>query len=456
MIKVQVIVFILLLTFTAYYAWEGYGRVIKNIKLGKAASFGGHRQQRWRNVLLIALGQKKMFKRWVPALLHSFIYLAFLFTQIEFIEIIFDGLLGKHRIFANALGPIYTLGISVIEFLSVLALFATVVFIIRRVILKLPRFHTKEMKGWPFKDALYILAGEILLVTAILMMNGADTLLQRLDPAHYPPTGHLPVSSMMAGLFMNGFDLAGLQLIERFGWWLHLLVICGFIVYLPISKHLHIFFAFPNVYFSKLSPRGQMDNMPEIMNEVKSMMGLTDESADGQLTEEIPTFGVKDVVDLSWKQILEAYTCTECGRCTSVCPAHLTGKALSPRKIMMDIRDRADEIGRNIKSGDKQFIKEPKPGDTAVRLNKNNYDDGKSLFDYISKEEIYACTTCQACVEACPVLINPMNIILSMRRYEILTESAGPKDWLPMFTSLENSGCVWQVSDSRTAWASRL
>ncbi len=434
---IQSTIFALVLALTAYLSYRSYARIWRVIRLGKAEAISDRRAERLRNVFLIAFGQKKMFKRWVPAVLHGFVYLAFLFTQIELLEIIIDGLTGRHRFFAHILGPLYRLVIGTIELLSILALMATIVFIFRRVVLKLPRFHSAEMRGWPFRDALYILLAEIVLVLAILMMNGADVVLQGILPDHYPNTGFLPVSSVLGPTIFGDWSVASLRFVERFAWWLHFLVICGFILYLPISKHLHIFLAFPNVYFSRLGSRGAMKNMPEIMNEVKSMMGLVEDSTEVVDDDQLPEFGAKDVFDLSWRDILSAYTCTECGRCSSVCPAQLTGKKLSPRKVMMDVRDRADEVYRALDSGGQS---------------KESFDDGKSLFDRITREELHACTTCQACVEACPVLINPMEIILAMRRYEILTESAGPEDWVPMFTSLENSGSVWQVTESRTAW----
>ena len=295
-----------------------------------------------------------------------------------------------------------------------------------------------EMKGWPTLDANYILMAEIVLIAAIFTMNGADGLLQNLDPAHYPDTGPLLLSSVV-GSMMSGLSVGTLHFLERAGWWLHIMVVFGFLLYLPISKHLHIMLAFPNVYFSKLKSRGEMSNMPEIMNEVKSMMGLTEPGAEEPpMTDELPDFGSKDIMDLSWKNLLDAYTCTECGRCSSVCPANGTGKKLSPRKIMMDIRDRATEVATAVKVKDYDI---------------KDYDDGKSLFDYISEEELYACTTCNACVEACPVMINPLEPILELRRYKILTESAGPGDWMPMFTSLENTGSVWQMPNERIEWA---
>lgn len=410
--------------------------------LGKDLEVSGDSGTRWKNVLLVAFGQKKMFKRIVPAVLHGFIYVAFLFTQIELIEIIIDGVFGQHRFFANALGGLYTLIINSIEFLSLGALISTIIFLWRRNMLKVPRLVMPEMKGWPTLDANNILIAEIVLISAIFTMNACDGLLQNLDPAHYPDTGHLALSSVVGSLFFSGLSEGTLHFLERAGWWIHIMVVFGFLLYLPISKHLHIMLAFPNVYFSKLTSRGEMSNMPEIMNEVKSMMGLGDpEAEEPPMTDELPDFGSKDVFDLSWKNLLDAYTCTECGRCSSVCPASTTGKKLSPRKIMMDIRDRTTEVAEKLKENN---------------YDKKDYDDGKSLFDYISDEELFACTTCNACVEACPVMINPLEPILELRRYKILTESAGPGDWLPMFTSLENTGAVWQMPSERFDWAKPL
>ena len=446
------IAFILLLVLSAYFAVKQFSFIVRNIRLGKDYKVTGNVMTRWKNVILIALGQKKMFKRVIPAVMHGFIYVAFLFTQIEFIEIIIDGLFGVHRFFAPYLGVLYSVIIGTIELLSVLAFIGTVVFLIRRNIIKVPRLHKPEMKGWPTMDANIILGLEILLLIGIFTMNGADTMLQRIDPAHYPSTGFLPISGIMGPLFLDGFGKDMLVFLERSGWWLHFLVVLGFLYYIPRSKHLHIFFAFPNVYFAPLESRGEMENMPAVMNEVKSMMGLIPESEMAPLDAELPEFGAKDIFDLNWKTILDAYTCTECGRCTSVCPANVTGKKLSPRKVLMDIRDRADEVGRHIDSGSPKYLSEA-DASAGVKLSAENYDDGKSLFDYITREEIHACTTCNACVEACPVMINPLKPILDLRRYEILTESAGPSDWLPMFTSIENSGAVWQIPDERVKWA---
>lgn len=441
------IIFILIAAVIFGIAFKQFGAILNNIKLGKEETISGDTNWRLNNVLLIAFGQKKMFQRWIPALLHLTIYVAFLLTQIELIEIFIDGATGAHRFFADKLGGLYTLVINLIEILSFLAFIATVVFLWRRNIAKVPRFIKPEMKGWPTLDGNLILIGEIFLLIGIFSMNGADVILQKLDPSHYPDTGTLAISSWLGPTLFGSLSEGSLHFVERFGWWLHIIVVFGFITYLPFSKHLHIFFAFPNVYFTKKQSRGEMNNMPEIMNEVKSMMGLEVSTSDSD-DADIPEFGAKDVTQLSWKNILEAYSCTECGRCTSVCPANLTGKKLSPRKIMMDIRVRADEIGKKIKSGDKQWISEG----SEEKLTKHNFDDGRSLFDYISKEEIYACTSCNACVEACPILINPLEPILELRRYDILNNAAGPSDWLPMFNSIENGGAVWQMSDEREAW----
>lgn len=447
----QQIAFIILSVGAIGLAVRQFGKIRRNILLGKDEKIEGQTLQRWQNVALVAFGQQRMFKRWIPAIFHLFIYIAFLMTQVELIEIFIDGISRQHRFFADKIGALYPFIISFIEVLSVLAFVATFIFLARRNLLKIPRFQKDEMTGWPTLDGNLILYGEILLLIGIFSMNGADVLLQQFDPAHYPDTGTLAVSSWLGPMLFGGLDTSTLVGIERFGWWLHILVVFAFLNYLPYSKHLHILLAFPNTYYAQLTSRGEMENMPEIMNEVKSMMGLIPENGNGSLEEELPEFGAKDVFDLSWKNIFDAYTCTECGRCTSVCPANLTGKKLSPRKILMDIRDRATEIGQNLDSKNPQFIVEP--GQQEGPSNTFNYDDGKSLFDSITKEELHACTTCNACVEACPILLNPLDPILKMRRYEILTLSEGPQDWLPLFNSIENSGSAWAIPEARDNWA---
>ncbi len=445
---IQQIVFIIILGIVAFVSYKYYSKIIRAINLGKEKEISGDVGLRIKNVVLIAFGQKKMFKRPIAALLHLCVYIAFLITQIELIEILVDGILGYHRIFAAYLGGVYTFIISFIEFLSVAAFIATVAFLWRRNLLRLPRFHKAEMKKWPKMDANIILIAEIVLIIGIFSMNSADMALQSLGQPGYPATGNFYFSSFLQPLLINNFSAETLVFIERFGWWLHILVVFGFLLYLPFSKHLHIMLAFPNTYFANLNRKGKMKNIPEVTKEIKLMLGQSVDDS-GEESDVIPEFGSKDVMDLTWKNVLDAYTCTECGRCTAVCPANITGKKLSPRKIVMDVRDRAEEIEMNISKNNLEFIDSSIGGET---LTKANYNDGKSLFDYISKEELHACTSCMACIEACPVLIDPLDVILQMRRYEILTESSGPSEWVPMFTAIENNGAVWQMSESREAW----
>ena len=431
------ILFIAIAAVALTYAGREFLKIRRNILLGQEELIVGNVTNRWQNVFLIALGQKKMFTRFIPAIFHFFIYAAFLLTQIELTEIFIDGIFGTHRFFADKIGGLYMLVINLIEILSLLAFVATFIFLARRNLLKIPRFQKSELNGFPRLDANIILLLEIVLLIGVFSMNGADTVLQGINPEHYKPIGGFAVSSWLGPMLFGSMSQSSLIIVERFGWWLHILTVFSFMCYLPKSKHLHIFLAFPNVYFSKLTPHGKMENMPAIMNEVKGMMGLP-LTVSEVASNEVPEFGSNDVTNLSWKNILDAYSCTECGRCSAVCPANLTDKKLSPRKIMMDVRDRATEIGSILDS---------------QKIEIKDFSDGKSLFDRILPEEIHACTTCNACVEACPVLINPLDIILKMRRYEILTLSQGPTAWLPMFNSLENSGAVWQMPVEREAWA---
>lgn len=444
----QSIVFALVALLALGFAYFQFSRVRANILMGKEEAVTGPVTERWRNMLLVAFGQKKMFKRLIPAVLHLMLYVAFVFTQIELVEIFIDGIFGVHRWFLGPLGGMYNVAISTIELLSILAFIATVVFLIRRNLLFIPRFNKPEMRGWPKLDANLILLFELILLSCIFTMNGTDVVLQDLDPDHYRPTD-FALSGFLGPFLFGGLDVSTLHLLERVGWWGHILMVFVFLNYLPKSKHLHILLAFPNTYFARLKPRGEMINMPEIMNEVKSMMGLGDPNATApDMDAPVPEFGADDVTEMSWIDVLGAYSCTECGRCTAVCPANITGKKLSPRKIVMNVRDRAEEIGDKIRSGNKEFA-----SNDAIAVSSTNFDDGRNLWDYITREEIHACTTCNACVEACPILINPLEMINQLRRHEILTEAAGPSDWRPLFNSIENQQRAWSVGTSRTAWA---
>ncbi|MBX2944460.1 MAG: 4Fe-4S dicluster domain-containing protein [Cyclobacteriaceae bacterium] len=430
---IQQVVFILAFLVFAYFIRKRILLIRSGIQLGKVIPTTGDTSLRWKNMILVAFGQKKMFKRLVPAILHLFIYVGFLVINLEVLEFVIDGVAGTHRVFAPYLGSVYPVLMNVFEFLAIAVLLSCVFFLIRRNILKVPRFWSAEMTRWPRLDANLILVVEIILMFAILFMNAADQILQARD-AHYTSTGTLFFSSQLAPILQN-LNTSTLIIVERAAWWFHIVGILGFAVYVTYSKHLHIFMAFPNTYFAKLEPKGHANNMPVVTNEVKSMLGLAEVAATPPA--EPGRFGAKDVNDLSRINLMAAFACTECGRCTSECPANLTGKKLSPRKIMMDTRDRVEEVSKSMASG-------------GAGLN-----DGKSLLgDYITKEEINACTSCNACVEACPVMINPLEIILEMRRYVAMEESGSPASWNSMFQNIETNFAPWKFSPSdRFNWA---
>lgn len=419
---------------TSFFVYNAL--IIKNnILLGRSIERCDNSGERWKTMLLVAFGQQKMFSRPIPALLHLTIYTAFVITQIELIEIVVDGFTGSHRFFAESLGGFYTFVISFIEILSVLAFVATIAFLSRRNLLKLPRLNKKELLGWPKKDANFILMMEMILVTFIFMMNGADEVL------HLNQTGEsygFTISQFVGPLFFGSMSEGGLHIVESIGWWGHIIMVFAFLNYLPYSKHLHILLAFPNTYYSNLNKKGKFNNMEAVTNEVKLMMDPNaDPYAAPPAGQEAPQkFGAKDVTDLTWKNLLDAYTCTECGRCTSSCPANITGKALSPRKIMMDTRDRLEEVGKNIRQNGKDFC------------------DNKSLLgDYITEEEIWACTSCNACVQECPVNIDPLSIIIDLRRYLVMEESKMPSELAVMATNIENNGAPWQFpATDRLKW----
>ncbi|WP_274475575.1 (Fe-S)-binding protein [Mangrovimonas aestuarii] len=414
------------------YFTRNVKKLVRNIKLGKDVDVSDNTEQRWRNMIRIALGQGKMVRRPVAGILHIIVYLGFIIINIEVLEIIIDGLLGTHRIFSG-MGTFYGVLIGSFEILAALVFVSVVIFWIRRNIIKLQRFWKAEMTSWPKNDANYILYFEMVLMALFLIMNATDVHFQEMNSGNV-------ISGLIAPLF-EGLSEGTLHFIERSAWWLHILGILVFLNYLYFSKHLHILLAFPNTYFGKVKPKGELDNLEAVTNEVMLMM---DPNADpfaapepSEEEEEPSKFGASDVQDLNWVQLLNAYTCTECGRCTSECPANQTGKKLSPRKIMMDTRDRLEEVGKNIDANNGEFK-----------------DDGKQLLDdYITREELWACTSCNACVEACPVSIDPLSIILDMRRYLVMEQSAAPIELNNMMSNIENNGAPWPYNQmDRLNW----
>ena len=432
------IIFVATLAAAIWLFTKNIVQIRRNIFLGREEDLTNNKPQRWKNLLLLALGQRKMFKNVPVALMHFVIYAGFIIINIEVLEIVLDGLLGTHRLFFPFTGSLYTFLINFFEILAVGVITVCVVFLARRNLLKLKRFISKDLNGWPRSDANYILIVEIILMSLFLTMNATDRSLQLQGNEHYHNTGNFIISGMLVPVF-NGLSGSTIMAIERTCWWLHIMGILAFLNYLPYSKHLHIMLAFPNAYYARLEVMGKMTNMENVQNEVKYMMQpelapVADNDATAM------KFGAKDIFDLSWKNLLDAYSCTECGRCSAACPATQTGKLLSPRKIMMDTRDRLQEVGKNITS------------------NGIFKDDGKLLLnDYISVEELRACTTCNACVEECPVSISPLDIILQMRRALIMEDSNAPQEWNGMFSNVENNFAPWKFSpDDRDKWVEEM
>jgi heterodisulfide reductase subunit C len=434
------ILFAIVLVLGFGYFYSNVKKIIRNINLGIAVNRKDNPKARWKNMAMIALGQSKMVRRPIAGILHIIVYVGFVIINIELLEIIIDGVFGTHRVF-SFLGAFYDVLIASFEILAVLVLLAVFAFWTRRNIIKLKRFDSKDLNGSPRKDANYILYFEVLLMSLFLLMNASDLHLQNIPGgfSHFIKAGSFPISQFIEPLF-NSYSNQMVMLLSEMFWWLHIIGILIFMNYLYFSKHLHILLAFPNTYFADLHPKGQFDNLESVTNEVKLMMDPNaDPYAAAPVTENAPPnkFGASDIQDLNWVQLLNAYTCTECGRCTSSCPANITGKKLSPRKIMMDTRDRIEEVGRNIDANKGIFI-----------------PDNKTLLnDYISPEELWACTSCNACVEECPVNISPLSIIMDMRRYLVMEQSAAPMSLNAMMSNIENNGAPWQYNQQdRLNW----
>jgi len=433
------IIFIIVLLVAIVVFYRKVRKISRSINLGKDITINDNKLLRWKRVLFIAIGQEKMLQRPIAALLHIFVYAGFIIVNIEMCEILIDGVAGTHRLF-SFFGGFYGIMVSIFEFFAVAVMFGCAIFLIRRNILRIKRFWNKEMTLWPRSDANIILITELVLMSAILIMNAADSILQTRPDSHYVKVGSFMISGIIQPLF-SGLPSSSLIIIERFCWWFHIVGVLVFLNYIPYSKHFHVFLSFPNVWYSKLSPVGEMANMPSITKEVKLM--LEENYSDQDDDSEEVTFGAKTVKDLTWKHLMDAYSCTECGRCTSSCPANITGKKLSPRKIVMDTRDNLEEVA------DKLFNKNSSE--------KDDEKNSKSLFDFISAEELWACTTCNACTYECPVNIDPLAIILEMRRYLVLEESAAPGPLNNTFSNIENNGAPWQFSqEDRMEWAKEI
>lgn len=437
---IPIIAFIAALACVSYLVSKRIRRISSNIKLGKPTPPAGRQGERLKTMLLVAFGQGKMFHKPLVGLLHFIIYAGFLLVNIEVLEIVIDGVTGQHRVFSQFLPTaFYNFLIGFFEFLAVSVIVVCVVFLLRRNVLKVERFQKAEIKGWARLDANLILIFEIVLMLAILTMNATDSILQARGAHHYPPVGGVFwFSQFLIPIFQGIQSETVLVVIERTAWWLHILGIMGFALYVTYSKHLHIFLAFPNTYFSNLEARGKFKNNAIVTREVNLALGLIQD--DGSAPE-VARFGAKEATDLTWKNLMDAYSCTECGRCTASCPANLTGKKLSPRKVMMDTRDRIDELGRYLESG--------KSLADALATGNALYSE-----QYISKEELMACTTCNACVEACPINIDPLSIIMQMRQYIAMEESATPPAWTAMLQNIETSFSPWKFAPTdRFNWA---
>ena len=429
------IVFILILILTIALFYKNVSVIVSNINLGKDIKIDDNKTERWKKVFKVAIGQSKMIRRPLSGIFHIIVYAGFILVNIEMLEIMIDGIFGTHRFFSFL--PFYNILISFFEFFAFSVILACFIFLMRRDVVRVKRFHSTEMTLWPTIDANVILITEILLMTALFFMNAADRSLQLGDAEHYVDTGHILLSGFLVPALSNLPD-STLIFIDRFGWWFHIIGVFIFLNYIPYSKHFHVFLSFPNVYYSKLKPFGYISNMESITNEVKVAMGVLDEEAVADV--EIERFGAKDVADLNWKSLMDSYTCTECGRCTAVCPANITGKLLSPRKIVMDTRDRLEEIGNQM-----------------VGINNKSDEAHTLLGSYISNEEIWACTTCNACTTECPVNIDQVSIIMELRRYVSLEEGGAPGTLNAAITNIENNGAPWQFSpEDRMLWAEGL